>query len=227
MYRAMWARDKRNIAAQLARGQAGGGYAEAVILLCSAISGLSADVWPAASGHGRDRRRFVEALACLVPEALKTTWVSVPLLIGRLGKQSGFDDDSDQLSRLIDRFDMSRVVTSCDIDRSDTEICQLCPSCPIKVIRECSYANLLYTELRSSYAHEYRTSEKAAEHPMTATITEPVSYVNAVWVPHRQIHFHWQWIGEVAIALAERIDALNDELPRSAPPNWWLAASVG
>ncbi len=55
-WRTEWIQKKNEIALDLAAGQCGGSYGEAVIILCAALSALAADVWP---GRGIDRVRFV------------------------------------------------------------------------------------------------------------------------------------------------------------------------
>ena len=54
-----WSDSKVDLALRLNSGECGGTYAEAVIILCSVLSGIAADVWP---GRNKDRKRFVELL---------------------------------------------------------------------------------------------------------------------------------------------------------------------
>ena len=58
-WRRNWVSDKCAVAGRLSRGEAGGGYAESVILVCATLSALSAELWV---GRNIDRVRFIEML---------------------------------------------------------------------------------------------------------------------------------------------------------------------
>src|SRR5512138_640924 len=65
------------VAQALDRGECGGSYAEACIIMASVISGIASDLWP---GKGLDRKRFVELWARYADPALSPNLISVPLL---------------------------------------------------------------------------------------------------------------------------------------------------
>ena len=58
-WRQNWVREKCGIATRLFHGETGASYAEAVILVCAAMSALAAELW---KDRGIDRARFVEML---------------------------------------------------------------------------------------------------------------------------------------------------------------------
>ena len=217
-WRTDWTRGKRDVALRLASRECGGSYGEAVIILCAAISALAADVWP---GRGKDRARFVEALREFTPASLNVTRVSIPLLVGHL-RQEGRDPERRQLEQAFLDYSPSRVLTGDEVDKFEDEIISLCPGLDRRVLRECSYANLLYQEIRSGYAHEYRPGSRADSWPMTSIRNTPVSYLNWVDDPDRHIHFHVDWIADVAVAVAEAIDAVEKTIPRQDPSRWWV-----
>lgn len=224
MYRAIWAREKRALAARLAAGGTGGTYAEAAIVLCAVISALSSDVWPEPT---RDRLKFVEALKRFVRSELVVDHVSVPLLAARLQKLGRLADAQTLKDRFV-QLGPSRILASGDVDCDEATVLAVCPNLRLPLIRSFSYANLLYREVRCSYAHAYRPGDSADSVPMTSDTRQPVSYINRIDTlggVTKLIHFHWQWLGEVAVSLAEGIDL--EATCRQEPPDiWWLDGKV-
>lgn len=216
-WREQWTRDKVSIAVQLAEGKCGGSYSEGAILLCTLISGLSAEVWP---GYNKDRKRFVQLLALLTPPELGAKTVSVPLLIGALRKV-GRNSESQLLNAKFMKFHDTHVLTGPMVDRSEDEIIKACATVPLKMIRENSYSNLLYGEIRTPYAHEYRHGKRADFHPTTGKRDVGVSYGNWINDPDRHIHFHLPWIAMMAISAARSVDHLPI-LPSKDPLSWWI-----
>ena len=217
-WRTEWTYEKVNIARHLAAGRCGGTYGEAVIVLSAAISAFGAEVWP---GRGKDRLRFVEVIREFAPTNLGVTRVSTPLLVGYLHDE-GRNAEGAKLRKAFLDYCPSRVVTGADVDKWKKDISSLCPGIESRIIREHSYANLLYGELRCSYAHQYQPGSRASSRPMTSIRTEPVSYVNRVGERDRQIHFNVEWLGDVTISLAEAIDNSQQALPRNDPTQWWI-----
>jgi hypothetical protein len=209
---------KQQIALRLASGECGGSYGEAVLILCSALNALAAEVLP---GEGIDRKRFVELLKEYAPPQLSATRISIPLLVGRL-RTAGMNTESKRIEKAFLNFCASRVLTGDKIDKTEEEILAVCNTVSSKDIRECSYANLLYREVRSSYAHEYRSGKRADPWPMTQESNAHVSYGNWVDDPDRHIHFHVGWISELAIRIAQAVDGMAAALPRTKPTRWWI-----
>jgi hypothetical protein len=119
-------------------------------------------------------------------------------------------------------FGRSRVVTGDDVDKTEKEIISVCPRLGRREIRDCSYAALLYGELRSAYVHEYRPGEKANSWSMTRRDDVQVSYVNWVNDPDRHIHFHISWLSRLVAEVARALDGLPSRLPARKPKHWWV-----
>jgi len=222
-WRTDWVREKCKIAAALSRGEAGGTYSEATILVCAALSALSQDVW---RGDRIDRKRFVELMVRLGPSTITSSNISTPLLVEHL-TGAGDQTNSEALRSALLAFSQTRVVTGSEVDRAESEVLALCPLLDRKTIRTHSYACLLYEEVRSSYAHQYRPGSRADSWPVTAHEGQAVSYVNHLLKPGkpatgRRIHFHIEWLMEITGNLAASIDALTSTMPRRLPAVWWL-----
>jgi hypothetical protein len=217
-WRKDWTQEKQHIASRLASGECGGTYGEAVLILCSALSALAAEVWP---GERIDRKRFVELLKEYAPPHLDTTQISIPLLIGYL-RSLGKTLEMRQLEKVFLNCDDSLVLTGDDVDKTENEILSVCNTISSIHIRECSYANLLYREVRSGYAHEYKPMERADSRPMTQRPEARISYGNWVDDPDRHIHFHINWLAELSIATAEEIDKIAGTIPHGIPTKWWI-----
>jgi len=222
-WRCDWVTEKCEIASALARGEAGGSYSEATILVSAVLSALSAEVWP---GRGQDRARFIELLVRLgtPPDFLKT--ISVPLLVRYL-ELSPSKASAVQLTKAFLAFSLTRVITGPEVDKMESELMSICPVLSSKTIRKFSYACLLYEEVRSSYVHEYKLGDKAHFWPVTMHEDHSVSYENhllAAGIPEtgRLIHFHIAWLAKLAVDLASSVDALSGTLPRQVPTSWWI-----
>jgi hypothetical protein len=213
---AEWASKKCEIALRLASGECGGSYEEAVIILCAAISGLAAQVWP---GDGKDRVRFVEVLKEFAPAEIAVTQISVPILVDVL-RHAEPPTACEGLEKSLVDFGPTRVLTGQEVDKSEAEILAACGTVSTKEIRGCSYAALLYREIRCPYAHEYRAGSRADPSPMSGASGSLVSYVN--WVHTcRHIHFHVELIAQLVLAIATGIDGTTT--PRQAEPQqWWV-----
>ncbi len=219
MHRSIWARDKRFLATRLAKGAPASGYSDAVLILSATISGFASDVW---KGQGNDRARFAQVMKEFLPADLKADHISVPLLLGALSEGERASKGVKDLVSRVDAFGASRILTSSDIDIPEARAVATCPEINLEVLRQHSYASLLYRELRCAYSHEYRSGPNASEHPMSGVTNEPVSYVNLVGHPTRQIHFHLEWLGDVVEALAKGLDGAGATLPREDPDAWWV-----
>lgn len=216
--RTEWVERKVGIARRLDGGKCGAGYAEAVMVLCAAISALAAEPWP---GKNKDRARFVEILVQYSPHGLDVTRLSLPLLVGGLA-QSQSKNEAVVLEDKFLRFDRSRIVTGEEVDHSESEVLSLCPALTTRFLRQFSYASILYEEVRSACVHQYSTGERADPWSMTSQTGASISYVNWVNDPHRHIHFHLEWVARVAIEVASSIDLASPSVPSSDPNAWWI-----
>jgi hypothetical protein len=220
-WRTEWVTEKCAIARALARGQAGGGYGEAAIIVSAALSALAAEVWP---GRRIDRARFVELLVRFAPES-DTARISVPLLIQELNSVPE-PALAGALWKAFLPASPGRVITS-SIDKLDDEILGVCPQLKTERTRKFSYACLLYEEVRSSYAHEYKAGANAESWPMSCATDESASYVNRLVGPglsetKRLIHFHIEWLTRVALTIAGNVDARRGAVPLPTPTHWWI-----
>ena len=214
MWREKWVEGKCAIAKSLQSGGCGGGYGEAVLVLCAALSGLAAEVWP---GDRIDRKRFVELLKDFGPKQFSSTNVSVPVLVKRLSEAA--KQEATVIKSQLLNFSPSLVLTS-EIDKSESDILNVCGTLDSREIRRCSYANLLYEQVRSGYTHEYKPGGSAESLPLSQSESD-VSYVNYI-DDHRRIHFPVDWISGVAKGAAEAVDKRSTSLPKQEPAPWWI-----
>lgn len=217
-WRTEWVTKKKEIALRLANGDCGGSYGEAMLILCSAISALAAEVWP---GKRIDQKRFVEILKDFAPPNLSATQISIPILAWHL-RTTGVTNEEKLIRQTFLNICASQVLTGAELDKNENDVLAACKTISVKDIRECSYANLLYREVRSGYAHEYRPGQRADSWPMTQKSSAHVSYVNWANDPDRHIHFHVSWVAEVALTTAQAIDKVTHSIPRIAPKKWWI-----
>jgi hypothetical protein len=212
-WRERWVSEKCNVALEFDRGAGGGGYSEAALVVSSILTALAAEVWP---GRGVDKVRFIELLVRHTNCSPSLDTVSVPLLVQRLNK-----DNNSAAATLASKFlpvSGSRVVTSIDVDALPADLLDLAPQIGHQLTREHSYACLLYSELRSAYAHEYRPGARADSWPMTSLQGQSISYVNRI--DERLIHFHIEWLTQLAVRVAATIDSMS--LPLQRPSKWWI-----
>lgn len=193
---------------------------------------MAAELWP---GEGRDRKRFIELLIQFGPASPSLATVSVPLLVEHLLSTPISITVGETLQQRAKLTEKSLVITGEDVDRPSEELLSLVPALETKMLRQHSYACLLYEELRCSYVHEYRPGVRGDSWPMT-TRPSAVSYVNKLEsvidldgnVIHRStrlIHFHIRWLVELATSIAKRIDDLRLVTGRPVPKEWWIDGS--
>lgn len=216
-WRTKWMTKKSDISLSLANGICGAGYAEAVIILCSALSAVAAEIWP---GRNKDRSRFTELLIHSSEDSCSL--ISVPILFELL-KADNHSKEVKILDSRIEKFGLTRVLTSSDVDIPEKEVAMILPNLNLKKLRSCSYAALLYDEVRSYYVHQYDPGDRSNAWPMSTYQNSPASYVNLLSRP-RQIHFHVEWLSKVAVKAAKYADNLG-RLPQEDPASWWVHAS--
>ncbi|MBK8212416.1 MAG: hypothetical protein IPK71_01585 [Myxococcales bacterium] len=237
-----WASRPLGVAVALDRGECGGSYVEACILVSGVISAIAADQWP---GTGIDQQRFVEAWVRFAgsPEA---SWVSLPLLRRTLVESRRFEEAKALEALRPDFFRPGhdcRVVTG-EIDVDEQEAIKACPGLTLYEIRSHTYPNVFYRYVRSQLVHEYGFASGgwAAGVAMTTRHDATVSYVNELAKSEqpvagsdgieknvrsrhvvRRIHFHMPWLVDVAKTIARKADEADKEPGRSTRPlEWWL-----
>ncbi|OZB59206.1 MAG: hypothetical protein B7X39_14155 [Lysobacterales bacterium 14-68-21] len=196
------------------------GYAEATLVLCAVLSAIAAELWP---GERKDKARFVELLAQHTPPELRAKTISVPLLEAWLRAQRR-ESEAQTIQRTFMPYGETRVILGEEVDVPEEDITKACPELTLPEIRACSYAALLYSELRSSYAHEYRPGKKAVSWPMSSRPNQAVSYANQIDAetrkPERLIHFAVAWMGSLAIEAEQRTRTLR---PDPNFKDWWIS----
>lgn len=223
-WRRDWVTEKCDVAARLSRGEAGGSYAEAAIVVCAALSALAAELW---EGPRIDRVRFIEMLTQFGPQSHHCKTVSVPLLVQHLSDDSR-SSDALKIQQAFSLPTSARVLTGPDVDKGEQDVLSVCPQLNLKEVRGFSYASILYSEIRSSYAHQYRPGEQADSWPMTMLTDQKISYINRMTdrkEMSRLVHVHIEWVMQLAIELASVVDQLANTLPLPKPQAWWADQS--
>ena len=151
-----WLGDRIELAQDICNGHPRGTYDDGALILCAAINCMASCVYP---GRGIDRRRFVELVVNYGGRSRLTDWISIPVLHSRLVAK-GIRDLEQRFESLCE----TRVLVDVDIDQSLADLSSGFPglvASQSKLVRKCSYANLIYEQLRCGYAHEFRVGEVA------------------------------------------------------------------
>ena len=210
---------KIGIAKKLNAGEIGGSYSEALLIISSILSATASIIWP---GDRIDRRRFVELLVTHNTTDYNLSKVSIPLL----SKSNILTKEQENI--IFEEYrkkSHSIIITGEDIDMDEHIVTTLCPDIELKIIREFSYANIFYKELRSSIVHEYHVSDYASDYPQTKRNTF-VSYNNHLEYPFRRICFHFNPLKVVTESIAYNVAELVEQIRNSSPEEtsraWWL-----
>ena len=213
-----WVKKKIKIASKLNDGELGGGHAESMIILSTVISALSSMVWP---GENIDRKRFIELLKKFTNTTPETTRISIPLFVNEL-RNTSRNKEADIFQNEFMNYGHTRVLNCDEVDKTEDEIIMICSNLNSQEIRKFSYANILYQEVRCNYIHEYYSGKRADPFPMTRKNNACVSYINWVNDPYRHIHFHFDWIKEIILTVANALDNFEETLPLKYPESWWI-----
>jgi len=201
------------VATALVEGKCGGSIKDAVLILSSALSAIASELWP---GEGIDRKRMTEILVKYAKNSPHPTTISLPLLY------QGLDLNSAIKPILRDQFlkyGQGRILIDIDVDKDESDTLKLLNGPTLKTIRQFSYANLFYTELRSGIVHEYQTTQRAYLEPTTQR-QAAISYANINSA--RKIVFHFPWLVDTLQSVAENIDPIFESLPLQHPAKWWI-----
>ena len=219
--REAWVSDKISLAKCLARGQNGGGYAEAMIVLSSVVNALASEMWP---GKGIDQKRYVEAMVLHSDPSLHASRISIPMLLEWLrSRGEPYREALTRISRrYLGKFDPTRVLSGDDVDCCDLELASALPSLEPCKVRKFSYASIFYREVRSAYVHQYQTGERVNTWTLAADTPNVVSYGNWRGGQDKHIHFPVAWQSAVALSMAKAADAMSESFPLSVPSRWWL-----
>lgn len=216
-----WVKGKVHIALSFEAGAVDRpGYGEATLIICGVLSAIASELWP---GKAKDQARFVELLACHTPPELRAKTISVPLLEAWLREQRR-DAEAQAIRKMFLPSMDTRVIQGEDVDVDENALLEVCPTLSLPDIRACSYAALLYSELRSGYAHEYQPGKKATSWSMSSRPNATVSYANQIdsetGKTERLIHFSVAWMGSLAIEAERRTRTLH---PDPNFKDWWFS----
>ena len=214
-----WSNSKIELALKLNTGECGGSYAESAIILCSVLSAISADIWP---GRHIDKKRFVELLVKYSTDTLQVKRISTPLLVNALETKNMINESNILVSTIMPKSE-HLVVNGEDVDKYENEILEICPEIDRTIIKQNSYANILYEEIRSGYAHEYMPGTRSDSWAMGSKRNNSlISYVNRADMPHRLIHFNINWLCNLVKSIVDNIENENEKPIYPTYSQWWL-----
>jgi hypothetical protein len=217
-----WTHEKVELALRLNNGDCGGSYAEAVIILCSVLSGISADVWP---GRNRDRKRFVELLVKFTDTSFSCQKVSVPLLVSAVRDNGNIKMANSLKQDLMPPSEMS-VVTGDDVDETVDELFKSYHGIDLTLLKRNSHACVLYEEVRSGFVHEYRPGVRSESRYMGSSRQDSsIRYINRVkhdGKVDRLIYFNVSWLASLVDEVVSTLSQ-SDPIPKFDTYNsWWL-----
>ena len=194
-------------------------YADATLIICTALSAIAAEMWP---GENIDRKRFTELIVRYADKNLKNDWVSVPLLHQCLKEKNTSPFTTNEYSHLLEN---SLILTENDIDSCEVELLKQFPQLDKKIVREYSYSHLIYKELRCAYSHEYAVGKKAHSLPMTSR-DACVSYVNRLNpktnITYKMICFHFNYLLDIINHINTKLQPLENYFNQNPPKQWWI-----
>lgn len=218
-----FARNKVEIARRLNAGECDCDYYEASSILSGLISAISALMWPRQDGI--DRMRFVELLVNSMDHELRGTHISIPLLSkGLLQSKTRNEQDWGDMLRVkfLPPLD-DQIVTGDEVDMPECDVLSVCPELAKRRIRDFSYSNLLYREVRCGIVHNYCLGNSTLPFSLTSREAD-ISYVNMNIDGHRdrRIHFHFDWIAKLVLSVANSAAETEVEFPLPEPSSWWV-----
>lgn len=223
-YPVNFVRHKTSVARRLATGECGGWYGDAVLVLSSAVSALSANLFP---GKRIDRKRFTQTWVRYADTALSPRLISVPLLA-----QDRFEANDNLTVECLRKLRPEAIATfpamvdtlvldGTTSDASEADVLAACPHMDSPSVREFAYASVFYSEIRSGFVHEGDTTEFGSSHPGGMRQAD-ISYANVIDKPYRRIHFSIDWLCRLAESIAINATADIHKRPFPLPTLWWL-----
>ncbi|TAK12784.1 MAG: hypothetical protein EPO32_07495 [Anaerolineae bacterium] len=197
---------------------AGEHFYDSAVILCSALSALSAIKWP---GRGIDRARFVEALVRYAPDELGLTKISVESLI----TSDWCSKHSQVQAKLTTYFSQTihskTIYLADELDKDDVEVSKIDSQIGMKTVREYSRANILYSQFRSGLIHEYLLGNQltalnlspSEELPSYTNITDSTSTIRRLHLPYIFVRRLTEEVGT---------NLIEDYGGPESPPLWWV-----
>ena len=137
------------------------GADDASVLLSCAASAFAARMWP---GQRMDRARFVHYLVIFSTPDLQLSHISVPVL-----QEKRRDKGEIAISNTLeDHFYPDaglRHLDTSESDQPDDRILSLIHELPLREVRPCSHASIVYSEYRSALVHRYSPSSYLSSIP--------------------------------------------------------------
>lgn len=223
-----WIKNKLKIASTLNNGGCEAGYAEAVIIICSIISGIASEIWP--GKNNIDKKRFVELLVKYSLPNPTPDHISIPLLY-LSEKAKGHNSNIKELERqfpCLDKwgtFIRDKIITCDDYKMQDNQVISSLNNLTLKNVRKYSYANVLYEQIRCGFLHCYMPNKLADDSPRTRR-NVGISYTYRIDKKDREtnhkIYFHYQWIKDLIESMIKNDDFLKNYKQQPTSVTWWL-----
>ena len=196
---------------------------DAEIILCCALSGLAAFLWP---GPGIDRQRFIQLLIDFSQPSANLRLISLPVLASQLRDQG----DVSSAINLKAKFFPGHPTEFLDpnvVDQDEAIVSSFLNSLDLKTIRRASYASIIYTDLRCALVHEYSLSPNMTSFNLFDIHNAP-SYLHMNFEDGQTRMLLHLPFGYLADALNNITEALftywstSSLLEKPPPLSWWV-----
>jgi hypothetical protein len=217
-----WFQSKLELARFLVAERGDQAEPDAQILLCCAISGLAAILWP---GTGIDRQRFIQLLIDYSPSTANLHLISTPVLASQL-RDRGDTSSAIALSSKFFPVHPSQFLNPNEVDHKETAVCALLKSLELKNVRRASYAAIIYADLRCALVHEYSVSPHITAFNLFGIHNIP-SYVNMTYDNGQTrylLHFPLHYLVDILSSTADALFAhwsTSSVWANPRPSSWW------
>ncbi len=196
---------------------------DAEIILCCAVSGLAALLWP---GPGIDRQRFIQLLIDFSQPSANLKRISIPVLTSQL-RDRGDISSAINLKAKFYPGHPSEFIDPKIVDQDELAVSSFLNSLDLKTIRRASYAGIIYTDLRCALVHEFALSQNMTRLNLFDIHNEP-SYLHMDYEDGRSrmlLHLPFGYITNTLTQITEGLFAYWEKstaLEKSRPPSWWV-----
>lgn len=195
---------------------------DAEIIICCAISGLAAILWP---DTGIDRQRFIQLLIDFSQPSTNLRHISIPKLASQLRDQG----DTSSAITLKDKFFPGHPSEFLDprvVDHDEATVSSFLNFLDLKTIRRASYASIIYTDLRCALVHEYRLSDNMTSINLFGIHNAP-SYLHMNFEDGQtrmQLHLPFEYLANALSNITEALFtywSTSSSLVKPRPLSWW------
>jgi len=123
-------------------------YGDIVLIVCAVLSACAAYRWPRKPKERKDKEKFIRLLTDFSTPEFRTSWISIPSLLN--DKQINQNDTPWGMPG-----NECRIFCDDEIDLSIEEAREKYPKIPERILKNYSYASLIYEMLRCNYSHEF------------------------------------------------------------------------